>query len=211
MNVQGSIASEGYSDRGVRALNRVLGVVFFDLPRPDRGGLFSPFNYVAAFALAIIRATVLGCAILVPTVLMGGPHVLEGWMGRLWASLAFVFFEELARLSYGAQAKRPITALIVFLILIQAVETFAYLYQAIANGAYADGGMNSYLLSRLPATGVHVAATAALAQGFRARRALLPIFAAVVIGHVAFDFWAPQVVSAITGTSHAGNAAHKGT
>jgi hypothetical protein len=189
---------------------RLARLAFFDLPRPDRGGLLAPINYVGSFFLAILRATVLGCVLLVPTVMVGGPHVLESPAGRLWASLAFVLFEELARLNYAQQARRPIVALVVFLVLIQAVETFAYLNQAIANGAFQEGGMNAYLLSRLPATGVHVIATLLLALGFVRRRTLAPIFVGVVIAHVAFDFWAPQVVTAITGVDHVAVAAGRG-
>jgi len=189
---------------------RVARLIFFDLPRPDRGGIIAPLNYVGSFFLAILRATLLGCAILVPTIIIGGDHVLEGAMGRLWAAVAFVVFEDLARLNYAQQAKRPIVALVVFLVLIQAVETFAYLNQAIASGAYQSGGMNAYLLSRLPATGVHIFATIALAVGFIHRRAMVPIFIGVVLAHIAFDFWAPQVVTAITGVDHVSAAAAKG-
>jgi hypothetical protein len=165
---------------------------------------------VFAFVLASARATILMIVCLMPVILASGPHALEGPIGRLWAAVSVVFFEELARRAYGDQARRPTLALIAFLVQVELFETFAYLNQAISNGALAREGMDAFMLSRTPAMMVHVLATVAMVIAFRYRRLMAPIFAAVVVAHIAFDFWAPQVVSAVTGVQHATPAATKG-
>jgi hypothetical protein len=185
-------------------------LTFYALPRPDRGNFLAPLSMVIAFVVAIARATILMIVCLMPVILTGGPHALEGPVGRLWAAVSVVFFEELARRAYGDQAKRPTLALIAFLVLVVVFETFAYLNQAVSNGALAREGMDAFMLSRTPAMMVHVLATVAMVVAFRHRRLMAPIFAAVVLVHVAFDFWAPQVVSAVTGVQHAAPAATKG-
>ena len=165
-------------------LKRFARGLFFGLPDPTRPGIL-------AFCIVIARATVGGLVVAVPAALYWGPESAIGGLPRLCVTLGWVVFEEFARLNFACRAARPTRSLLLFLVLIIAVETLFY-----PTGGH---GLGVFLLARAPSMGLHVLATAGLALGLHKRRWLIPLFLTVTALHVAFDFWAPEIVGALTG------------
>ena len=157
---------------------------FLGLPDPTNPGFL-------AFCIVIARATVGGLIVAIPAALYWGPESAIGGLPRLCVTLGWVVFEELARLNFAYRAARPARSLLLFLALIITVETLFY-----PTGGH---GLGVFLLARAPSMGLHVVATAGVALGLRNRRWLLPLFLVVTALHVAFDFWAPEIVGALTG------------
>lgn len=165
-------------------LKRFSHGLFLGLPDPTNPGIL-------AFCVVIARATLGGLIIAIPAALYWGPESAIGGLPRLCVTLGWVVFEELARLNFAYRAARPARSLLLFLALIITVETLFY-----PTGGH---GLGVFLLARAPSMGLHVVATAGVALGLRNRRWLLPLFLVVTALHVAFDFWAPEIVGALTG------------
>ncbi len=161
-----------------------LGAMLWGLPNPARPGLL-------AFCVVIARATIGGLLVAAPAALIWGEETIQGGLPRLVTTLGWVLFEELARLNFCYRAERPVRAALLFLILIVSVETLFY-----PTGGY---GFGLFLLGRAPSIAIHVLATVGLAFGLTRRRWLWPAVAAVLTLHVAFNFWAPDIVGALTG------------
>lgn len=166
------------------ALKRFGRGLFVGLPDPARPGFL-------AFCIVIARATVGGLFIAVPAALYWGPESAIGGLPRLCVTLGWVVCEELARLNFAYRAARPVRSLLLFLVLIIAVETLFY-----PTGGHEVG---VFLLARAPSMALHVLATAGLALGLHTRRWLIALFLTVTALHVTFDFWAPEIVGALTG------------
>lgn len=165
-------------------LPRWLASALFRVPNPTRPGLL-------AFCVVIARATLGGLLIAVPAALIWGAESAIGGLPRLTVTIGWVVFEELARLNFAYRADRPVRALLLFLILIVATETLFY-----PTGGY---DFAVFLLARSPSIALHLVATAGLAIGFAQRRSLWAMFALVTVVHVTFNYWAPEIVGALTG------------
>lgn len=193
-------------------LMTVLRRVFIDLPSPDRGGALWPLTAIAVWVLAVLRATFLGYLFaFIPVAFFGADYVSTP-AGRWYAATVFVVFEEIARWSYGLSAKRPIRAWLAFLVMIELVETVAYAYTGMAD-AIAHGRQfvspAVYLLSRAPAMVLHVLATGVFIAVWKKRPTMMiPALIAVTLSHIAFDYAAPAIVTALTGLDHVGTASN---
>jgi len=161
-----------------------LSAMLYGLPDPARPALL-------AFCIVIARATVGGLVVAAPAALIWGDETIRGGIPRLVTTIGWVLFEELARLNFAYRAERPVRAALIFLVLIVAVETLFY-----PTGGY---GFGLFLLGRTPSIALHVLATAGLALGLTHRKWLWPAFVAIVVLHVAFNFWAPEIVGSLTG------------
>jgi hypothetical protein len=168
--------------------------LLFDAPQVGawRGWGFAvaALSYLAVIA----RATVLGYAFALPAALVLGPEIARAGLGRLYVTLCFVAFEELARLGYAWRAHNKSASLVAFFVLTVAVENLAYF-----KGQY---GLGVYLASRAPSVLVHLFSTVVLIAAFRRPRWILPAFALALSVHVAFDYWAPSIVTFLTGLDH---------
>lgn len=155
-------AVDTLSERTGRPFLDAARKVFIGLPAPDRGGRLWPLTAVAVWILAVVRATVLGYLVAFLPVAFFGAGYVDTAAGRWYAATGFVVFEEIARWSYGLSARRPVRAWLVFLVLIELVETFAYAYTGMADALAHHRQFVSpavYLLSRTPAIVLHIVAT----------------------------------------------------
>ena len=145
----------------------------FWTPRARRPGLLG-------FGLYLVRATVwpmvLSFVVLAPFAAALPRHPVAG----IGVMLGFaVLVEECGRYGFARRADDPVRALVLFTILVIAVETAVY-WRASASIAIN-------LALRGPSMLVHVAASLALLYGLRHRRRLIAIVACIYVGHLAFD------------------------
>lgn len=205
-------AVDTLSNRTKRPLLNIARSVLFGLPAPDRGGRLWPLMAVAVWVLAVVRATVLGYLVAFLPIAFFGADYVGTSAGRWYAATGFVVFEELARWSYGLAARRPVRAWLVFLVLIELVETVAYALTGMADALAHHRPFVTpavYLLSRSPAILLHIVATLVFITVWKKRpAAMMAALAAVTVGHIAFDYAAPAIVTALTGLDHVGAAPH---
>ena len=132
------------------------------------------------FGLYLVRATVwpmvLSFVVLAPFAAALPRHPVAG----IGVMLGFaVLVEECGRYGFARRADDPVRALVLFTLLVIAVETAVY-WRASASIAIN-------LALRGPSMLVHLAASLALLYGLRHRRRLIAIVACIYVGHLAFD------------------------